>query len=488
MYRNDPRRVSSPIKPSFSCPLLLRRQSRSATKSRFRFQSLMRSGRKYSSPRNSWPAGCATYTKHPSDTSVNLSRTNAISTSFLPKFSREALASARSSCLAKSCREYFYRLPPAAGRRRASHALRSACIFRPCASPSELRVAFKLRDLELKSMGVPHAERVALERAFNIVGQPELRACYDSLLADAEAPAIFPYGGFGSLLVGGEPSRDGKTFFARRILAFSPDLQRRRFHVPLRKCDFYDDRALCRDARRKLEFWLDPVALQTHWDRTWNQWKHLLGTKIEVEGTFVQSGKYRKRERRVGTRDLGNRVAEPVECKSAIRFPAAIGVGESDSSSLWPVLAGTGSDSAASGASGGRAHGARTNLLTSCDFRVTSMSHKSAGVRITIPSSIANSRGRARRIYLFRQEYIFDVEKAVVVETPQLGHATYIFAKPRSMDTFSRPVYIDHERRHPPEPRQCSREARIPGPRDSRHESASLAQGNPAAHWGRELM
>jgi hypothetical protein len=43
---------------------------------------------------------------------------------------------------------------------------------------------------------------------------------------------------------------------------------------------------------------------------------------------------------------------------------------------------------------------------------------------------------RARRIYLFRNEYIFDVEKAVVVETPQLGHATYVFAKPRSMDSF----------------------------------------------------
>jgi hypothetical protein len=43
---------------------------------------------------------------------------------------------------------------------------------------------------------------------------------------------------------------------------------------------------------------------------------------------------------------------------------------------------------------------------------------------------------RARRIYLFREEYIFDVERAVVVETPQLGHATYVFSKPRSMDSF----------------------------------------------------
>src|SRR5271166_6503221 len=191
-------------------------------------------------------------------------------------------------------REYFYRLPRAADG--IDHPILYEVLRIPAgASPSELRVAFKLRDLELRTAGVRHRERVALERAFNIVGQPELRACYDTLLADPETPAIFPYRGFGSLFVAGEPSRDGETFFARRILAFSPDLRRRRFHVPLRRCDFYDDRALCRDMRRKLELWLDPPVLHTLWDRTWNQWKHLLGTKIEVEGTFVQSGKYRRR-------------------------------------------------------------------------------------------------------------------------------------------------------------------------------------------------
>src|SRR3974390_1043861 len=191
-------------------------------------------------------------------------------------------------------REYFYRLPRAADR--IDHPTLYEILRIPTsASPSELRVAFKLRDLELRTAGVAHRERVALERAFNMVGQPELRACYTPLLADPEAPAIFPYGGFGSLLVAGEPSRDGETFFACRILAFSPNLRRRRFHVPLRRCDFYDDRALCRDARRKLELWLNPAALHALWDRTWNQWKHLLGSKIEVEGTFVQSGKYRKR-------------------------------------------------------------------------------------------------------------------------------------------------------------------------------------------------
>jgi hypothetical protein len=67
------------------------------------------------------------------------------------------------------------------------------------------------------------------------------------------------------------------------------------------------------------------------------------------------------------------------------------------------------------------------------------------GPRITIQSALRPDYDqfyyrqlsrRARRIYLFREEYIFDVEKAVVVETPQLGHATYVFAKPRSMDSF----------------------------------------------------
>lgn len=43
---------------------------------------------------------------------------------------------------------------------------------------------------------------------------------------------------------------------------------------------------------------------------------------------------------------------------------------------------------------------------------------------------------RARRLYLFREEYIFDLVAAVAVETPQLGHATYLFAKPQYLQAF----------------------------------------------------
>ena len=331
-------------------------------------------------------------------------------------------------------REYFYRLPRRADRVDPP-TLYEVLRIPASASPSELRVAFKLRDLELRAAGVQHRERVALERAFNIVGQPELRACYDALLTDPEAPTVFPYGGFGSLLVSGERSRDGETFFVRRILAFSPDLRRRRFHVRLRNCDFYDDRARCRDVRRKLEFWLDPAALHALWDRTWNQWKHLLGAKIEIEGTFVQSGKYRKRR---GKWELVTwETALPSRLE--VKLPPDFHLQMESAKTMYHRF---GQYSRAldqirlllEHRAVGRAKLQRmcSELRIPGDFDVAQISWRPD----YDPFFYRQLSRLARQIYLFRDEYIFDVEKAVVVETPQLGHATYVFAKPRNMDSF----------------------------------------------------
>jgi hypothetical protein len=274
-----------------------------------------------------------------------------------------------------------------------------------------------------------------LERAFNILGQPDLRACYDALLADPEAPAIFPYGGFGSLLVSGERSRDGQTFFAHRILAFSPERRHRRFHLPLRQCDFYDDRALCRDVRRKLEFWLDPALLHTLWDSTWNQWKHLLATKVEVNATFIQSGKYRKR----GDAWELVRWETALPSRLAVQLPADF---QQQLETAKTTHHRFGQYS--------RALDQIRLCLEHCAIERTELERMCSGLRIPSDFDIAQiswrpdydwffyrhlSR-RTRRIYLFRGEYIFDLEKAVVVETPQLGHATYVFAKPRTMEGF----------------------------------------------------
>jgi hypothetical protein len=183
----------------------------------------------------------------------------------------------------------------------------------PVVSLAELRLAFKLRQLELRAAGASKHDHGAAERAFNILAQPELRACYDSLLKDPSAPALFPYSGFGSILVTGERSRDGQTFFAARILSFLPEQRDRRLHAPLSRFDFYSDRAIYRDVRRKLEVTLDQSAMPIVWDATWNQWRHLLGAKAELQAAFVQTGKYRHRN---GQWDWSNGT---LRCRAASR-------------------------------------------------------------------------------------------------------------------------------------------------------------------------
>jgi hypothetical protein len=254
-------------------------------------------------------------------------------------------------------------------------------------------------------------------------------------LTDADGPAHFPYGGFGSLLVDGERSRDGQAFFANRILAFLPEQRQRQFHAPLRKCDFYDNRALYRDPRRNLEFSVDHAALHMVWDSSWNQWKHLLGAKMQVNATFVQSGRYRHRhgkwelvsqETALPTRlevKLPADIQEQVEAakKTYHRF------GEY-SAALAQIRQRIGSQAVE-----------KSELEKMCtvlhipgDFDVSLINWRPDYDRFFYRQL---SR-RARRIYLFRTEYIFELEKVIAVETPELGHATYLFSKPKSMEGF----------------------------------------------------
>jgi len=331
-------------------------------------------------------------------------------------------------------RAYFYRLPQADAQVKSPNLYQLLGVSSR-AAPAELRLAFKLRQLELASTDAALDAQRTVERAYNILGHPELRSCYDSLLADPEAPAVFPYGGFGALLVNGECSRDGQTFFARRILAFSPGRRRRRFHLPLRQCDFYDDRALCRDARRKLEFWLDPALLHTLWDPTWNQWKHLLASKMEVDATFVRSDKCRKSRGEWNLVSWETALPSRLEVKLPVDFEQHLRAAQATYHRFGQY------DAAFEQIRMCLEHRAveKAELEKLCaplrlpgDFDLAQINWRAD----YDPFFYRELSRRARRTYLFRNEYIFDVEKAVVVETPQLGHATYVFAKPRDMDGF----------------------------------------------------
>ncbi|MGA9883473.1 MAG: hypothetical protein WBQ34_07130 [Candidatus Acidiferrales bacterium] len=303
------------------------------------------------------------------------------------------------------------------------------------ASPGETRLAFKLRTLELRAAHAPVGDVRAVERAFNILANQELRVCYDALLIDSTSPALFPYNGFGSLLVAGECSRDGTIFQASHILAFFPSQNIRRMQIPLRKCMFYNDRALYRDARRKCEIMFDQAALPLSWDSTWNQWKHLVGAEIDVEAAFIQSGQYQRRgeARRLVAWDTA------LPSRIEINLPANVTEQVNEGRETHHRL----------GQFTEALDGIRTRT-NSAPMERADLQKLCAGLGIPADFDVRlitwkpdydsfyyrQLCKRARRLYLFRSEYIFELAETVVVETPQLGHATYLFSNPVSMTDF----------------------------------------------------
>jgi hypothetical protein len=303
------------------------------------------------------------------------------------------------------------------------------------ASLAELRLAFKLRTLELRTVQPAHSNLGALERAFNILARPELRACYDALLDDPSSPTLFPYGGFGSLLAAGDISRDGAAFYASRILAFLPEQEFKHFRAPLRKVAFYNDHAIFRDSRRKLEVLFDQASLPLLWDSSWNQWKCLLSTKIGVKATFIRTGKYchdaggwhlaqweialpsrievalpsNIAEQTAEARKTHHRFGQFAEALDQIR--ARIESAPVERADLQKLCAGLGMPG---------------------DFDVALITWKPDYDALYYKQLCR----RARRLYLFRSEYIFDLERATIVEMPQIGHATYLFSKSTSMSEF----------------------------------------------------
>jgi hypothetical protein len=47
-------------------------------------------------------------------------------------------------------------------------------------------------------------------------------------------------------------------------------------------------------------------------------------------------------------------------------------------------------------------------------------------------------RRRSTTWYLFGREFLFVLPNVIIAEIPQAGHATYVFAKPQSLDAFMR--------------------------------------------------
>lgn len=299
----------------------------------------------------------------------------------------------------------------------------------------ELRLAYRLRRLEMQKENASHADLATLERAYNLLAEPNIRVQYDSVLRDATTPVAFPYSGFGSLVARGERSPDGGIFFANRILAFLPERRRRTVPVPLRKLDYFEDYAILRDRNRKVEILVDHQLLPIRWDPTWSRWRNLISATVEISADFVHTGHYRKRS---GEWKL-------IESETALPSRTELTIPDGlEDEILKARAAHTRFGQYWKQIDRLRAHveqipTERDELRRLCwkqglpgDFDVEQITWR--------PDYDdyyhEQLNKRARTMYLFRNEYIFDLEKAVVVEVPQAGHATYVFSKPPDVKSW----------------------------------------------------
>ena len=171
------------------------------------------------------------------------------------------------------------------------------------------------------------------------------------------------------------------------------------------------------------------------WDSSWNQWKHLLPAKISVKAAFIQSGKYQRNG------EAWQLVRWETALPSCIEATLPVNISEQVTKARRTHHR--------FGQFADALHRIRAGI-ESAPIERADLQKLCAGLGIPGGFDVAlitwkpdydafyykQLYTRARRIYLFRSEYIFDLDRAVVVETPQLGHATYLFSKPASMPEF----------------------------------------------------
>jgi hypothetical protein len=331
----------------------------------------------------------------------------------------------------ESIRRYFYGIGEA-----PAQSLYELLRVQETASPDQLRVAWRMRSLELTMGGADSHQFSCVERAFNLLAHPDLRNCYDAMRKDDDALPLFPYGGFGAILVSGHLSKEEDAFFADRILAYKPQTTVRKVNLLLRKCEFLADLAVCRDGRRKVEIWLDSnSAPGLDWDLTWNHWKHWLSSRLAVDATFVTSGKHRLNK---GEWTLQTwQVALPSRLR--VQMAETLAVDIRHALQIHALL-------------GEHADLVR-HIRTKCEKAPVEFSQvqawfEQAGATCDLkphhvtwrpdyePYYFEQLRKRSRTWFLFRDEFLFVWDKVLIAEVPQPGHATYIFAKPADLDHF----------------------------------------------------
>ncbi len=323
--------------------------------------------------------------------------------------------------LVEECvKAYFYATEP--------RTLYQSLGARQGATFAELRTAWRLRHIELTAPNTDAGECLRAERSFNILMNPSLRQCYDSMLSGDDTPLQIPYAGPAEILVEGNFSGDERAFFAKRILSYRPETEKRNISILLRTCEFLEDRVICRDPRHKCEVWLDRTQLPgISWDLTWNHSKHWLQSRLTIEATFVRTSSPDGDVRLVALPSR-TQVVLPEGIKTDIVRAAEIQRLVSENIDVLDRI--------------------RSELRSQpTEYVVVQQWLDHLGIRDVGPElaiwepdydpfHFQSLRARSSTWFLFRDEFLFVLPQAVISEIPKAGHATYSFARPTDLDSF----------------------------------------------------
>lgn len=315
---------------------------------------------------------------------------------------------------------YFYANEPG--------ALYQSLGARQEATFAELRTAWRLRQIELMAPNTDAGERVRAERSFNILTNPCLRQCYDSMLSGDDTPLPIPYAGPAEILVEGNFSVNEGAFFGRRILSYRPEAEKRTVSILLRTCEFLGDRVICRNPGHKCEVWLDRTQLPgIPWDLTWNHSKHWLQSRLKIEATFVRTSTP-EGEIRLLALPSRTQVVLPDGIKTDIARAAEIQRSVSQNIDVLNRI--------------------RSELRSEpTEYVVVQQWLDHLGIRGVRPELAVWEpdydpfyfqalRAHSSTWFLLREEFLFVLPQAVISEIPKAGHATYAFARPTDVASF----------------------------------------------------
>jgi hypothetical protein len=171
------------------------------------------------------------------------------------------------------------------------------------------------------------------------------------------------------------------------------------------------------------------------WDLTWNQWKHWLKSRVEVDATFVYTGKYQLRDGEWILR----RWLSALPSRTKARIPEAVHADVDSARAIHRLL----------GEHADVVERVRALIETEpVEYKLVQKWFDELGVSVQLkPQHVSwqpdydvyyfDELGRhATTWYLFRREFLFVLPHVLVSEVPESGHATYVFAKPENMEAF----------------------------------------------------